>query len=74
MKTDGKIDGWQKVSADAGGFKGNLGADDYFGAAISGIGNLDNSALTDLAVGSPGKNDDGEDKGAIWILFMESKI
>jgi hypothetical protein len=74
MNTDGKIDGWQKVSVDAGGFKGNLEADDYFGAAISGIGNLDNSELTDLAVGSPGKDDDGEDKGAIWILFMERKI
>ena len=74
MNADGKIDGWQKVSASAGGFNGNLEADDYFGAAISGIGNLDNSELTDLAVGSPGKDDDGEDKGAIWILFMERKI
>lgn len=74
LKTDGKIDGWQKVSASAGGFQGNLEADDYFGAAISGVGNLDNNALTDLAVGSPGKDDDGEEKGAIWILFMEPKI
>ena len=73
LKTDGKIDGWQKVSASAGGFKGSLEANDYFGAAISGIGNLDNSELTDLAAGSPGKDNDGEDKGAIWILFMERK-
>lgn len=74
MKTDGKIDGWQKVSASAGGFNGNLEADDHFGAAISGVGNLDSNELTDLAVGAPGRDDAGEDKGAFWILFMERKI
>jgi hypothetical protein len=74
MKTDGKIDGWQKVSASAGGFNGNLEADDHFGAAIAGVGNLDSSELTDLAVGAPGRDDAGEDKGAFWILFMERKI
>ncbi len=74
MQADGKVDGWQKVSSSAGGFDGNLDADDHFGAAITGIGNLDNSELTDLAVGAPGDDDDGDDKGAVWILFMERKI
>ena len=74
MKTDGKVDGWQKVSGSAGGFDGNLDADDHFGAAITGIGNLDNSELTDLAVGAPGDDDGGADQGAVWILFMERKI
>ena len=74
MQTDGKVDGWQKVSEDTGGFNGELDADDHFGAAITGIGNLNNSGLADLAVGAPGDDDDGEDKGAVWILFMERKI
>ena len=74
MKADGKVDGWQKVSESAGGFDGNLDADDHFGAAITGIGNLDNSELTDLAVGAPGDDDGGADQGAVWILFMERKI
>ena len=74
MKADGKVDGWQKVSGSAGGFDGNLDADDHFGAAITGIGNLDNSELTDLAVGAPGDDDGGADQGAVWILFMERKI
>jgi len=74
MKADGKVDGWQKVSASSGGFEGNLNAGDHFGAAITGIGNLDNSELTDLAVGAPGSDDGGEDRGAVWILFMERKI
>ena len=74
MKTDGKVDGWQKVSGSAGGFDGNLGVEDHFGTAITGIGNLDNSELTDLAVGAPGDDAGGADKGAVWILFMERKI
>jgi hypothetical protein len=74
METDGKVGAWQKVSSSAGGFDGNLSADDHFGAAITGIGNLDNSGLEDLAVGAPGYDNDGEDQGAVWILFMERKI
>jgi hypothetical protein len=74
MQADGKVDGWQKVSGSAGGFGGNLDADDHFGAAITGIGNLDNSGLGDLAVGAPGDDDGGADQGAVWILFMERKI
>jgi hypothetical protein len=70
LKEDGNVDGWQKVSGTAGGFDGTLNADDHFGAAIAGIGNLDNSGLTDLAVGAPGDNDGGTDRGAVWILFM----
>ncbi|MCG6900502.1 MAG: integrin alpha [Gammaproteobacteria bacterium] len=73
MKTDGKVDAWQKVSESAGSFDGNLGADDRFGAAISGIGNLDNRDLADLAVGAPGDDDGDVDQGAVWILFMESR-
>jgi hypothetical protein len=72
MKTDGRVDAWQKVSESTGGFGGNLGTDDRFGAAISGIGNLDNSGLADLAVGAPGDDDGDVDQGAVWILFMES--
>jgi hypothetical protein len=74
MSTDGKVDAWQKVSSTAGGFNRNLKADDHFGAAITGIGNLDNNGLPDLAVGAPGDDDDGADKGAVWILFMERSI
>jgi hypothetical protein len=74
MKADGKVDGWQKVSSNAGGFGVNLDADDHFGAAVTGIGDLDNSELTDLAVGAPGDDAGGTDQGAAWILFMERKI
>ena len=74
MKTNGRVDGWQKVSSSAGGFNGTLVADDRFGAAISGIGDLDNRGLPDLVVGAPGDDDGGTDRGAVWVLFMERTI
>jgi hypothetical protein len=73
MKTDGRVDAWQQLSDSAGGFGGDLDADDHFGAAIAGIGNLDNSGLKDLAVGAPGDDSGGAERGAVWILFMERR-
>jgi len=72
METDGRVAAWQKVSNSAGGFGGNLEVDDHFGAAIAGIDDLDNDGFEDIAVGAPGDGDGGADRGALWILFMES--
>ena len=74
MNTDGKVGAWQQVSGSAGGFNGNLEAEDHFGAALAGIGDLNNSGVPDLAVGAPGDDDGGADQGAVWILFMEDRI
>ena len=74
METDGRVDGWQKVSASAGGFNGKLSANDHFGAAVTGIGDLDSRGIEDLAVGAPGDDAGGPNKGALWILFMERRL
>jgi len=74
MGTDGRVGDWQKIAQDTGGFNGNLDADDQFGAAITGIDDLDNNGVPDLAVGTPGDDDGGPDRGAAWILFMNSNI
>jgi hypothetical protein len=73
LDSDGRVDGWQKISKDAGNFNGNLDADDHFGAALAGIGNLDADGAEDLAVGAPGDDDGGTDKGAVWILFLQRR-
>lgn len=70
LDEDGRVNAWQKISSTSGGFGGNLDAEDRFGSAVDGIGNLDDSGGDDLAVGAPGDDDQGTDKGAIWILFM----
>ena len=74
MKTDGRVSGWQKVSSSAGDFNGKLNANDHFGAAVTGIGDLDSRGIEDLAVGAPGDDAGGTKKGALWILFMERRF
>jgi hypothetical protein len=71
LEDDGRVDAWQKVSRDEGGFGGDLDSGDLFGAALAGIDDLDNNGVVDLAVGAPGDDDGGEDKGAVWTLFMQ---
>jgi hypothetical protein len=72
---DGKVDGEQKLSPREGLLGASLAAGDRFGSAVAGIGNLDASRATDLAVGAPfadARGDDlGVDSGSVWILFMD---
>jgi len=67
LGTDGKVDGFQKISDTEGDFTGVLGFNDFFGTSVAGIGDLDDDGIEDIAVGA--SLDDG-DKGAVWILFM----
>ena len=73
MRSDGSVDDWQKISAKSGGFDGDLDAEDRFGAAVAGIGDIDDNGVPDLAVGSPGNDDGGPDRGAVWILFLNNE-
>lgn len=74
MDTDGRVSDWQKIAQDTGGFNGNLDSGDQFGAAVTGIDDLDNNGVPDLAVGTPGDDDAGTDRGAVWVLFMDRDI
>jgi FG-GAP repeat len=43
---------------------------DQLGKSIAAIGDLDNDGNVDLAVGAPGDDDGGSDRGAVYILFL----
>lgn len=45
---------------------------DRFGSAVTGIGDLDldSNAISEIAVGIPGRDEAAENAGAVWILFM----
>lgn len=62
----------QKISATTGNFTDSLDAGDQFGTAITTIGDLELDGVIDLAIGAPYDDDNGTDRGAIWILFMDN--
>jgi hypothetical protein len=71
MDQDGRVKSQQKIADGSGGFKGSLNDGDHFGDAVSTLGDLDGDGIPDLAVGAPGDDDGGTDRGAVWILFMD---
>jgi hypothetical protein len=72
LNGDGTVQSEQKISDGAGGFEGELDDSDEFGHALANIGDLNNDGITDLAVGVPNDDDGGTDRGAVWILFLNS--
>ncbi|MCP3906108.1 MAG: hypothetical protein GY715_20995 [Planctomycetes bacterium] len=68
----GQVQGEQKITEMLGGFMGDLDANDLFGASVASIGDLDDDGIEDLAVGAPGDDDGGTNRGAVWILFMNA--
>jgi hypothetical protein len=66
------VDSEQEISATEGNFKGTLLDNDRFGSAIAAIGDLEVDGVVDLVVGAPGDDSGGSDRGAVWVLFMDS--
>jgi cysteine-rich repeat protein len=62
----------QKISDTSGLFGGSLDDDDHFGMSVSLIGDLDNDGNPDIVVGACGDDDGGTDRGAVWVLFLNS--
>ena len=72
LNSDGTVKSHQKISDTQGGFLGTLDNDDSFGHAVTNLGDLDGDGFVDIAVGTAHDDDGGTDKGAVWILFLNS--
>lgn len=59
-----------EIGAGQGGFGGTLATGDVFGGSIAALGDLDGDGIGDLAVGAPGTDDGGAQRGAVWILRL----
>jgi cysteine-rich repeat protein len=72
LNADGTLKGTTKISQTSGGFGGTLDDFDQLGSAAAGIPDLNNDGRDDLAVGAIGDDDGGVDRGAVWVLFLDS--
>jgi hypothetical protein len=72
MQTDGTVRTHQEISESLGNFGGDLDDNDAFGSSVTSVGDLDGDGVSDLVVAAPRDDDGGLDRGAAWILFLNS--
>ena len=72
LNANGTVKAEQKISDTQGGFAGGLDDVDLFGISTVNIGDLDGDGVTDLAVGALFDDDGGLDRGAVWMLFLNT--
>ena len=72
MNLDGTVKSVQKISDTAGGFAGNLAAQDVFGITVAGLGDLDWDGNPDVAVGAGVAAPGAGNIGAIYVLFLNA--
>ncbi|RMF19152.1 MAG: hypothetical protein D6760_13370, partial [Deltaproteobacteria bacterium] len=70
LKADGSVKGDQKIRDTVGGFTGTHNDGDWFGGALSALGDLDGDGVGGLAGSAQVDDDGGLDRGAVWILFL----
>lgn len=73
----GDVVNYIEISANVGGFTGQLAGTNRFGSAITKINDLDGNGVDEIVVGEPFVDDynpityyGGVNSGAIWVLFM----
>ena len=74
LNASGAVLSHQKISATQGNFTGTLEFGDELGGAITSLGDLDGPgpSVGALAVGVINDDDGGPDRGAVYILFLNS--
>ena len=72
LNTNGTVKAEQKISSTVGGLTGPLDNSDFFGISVAGIGDLDGDSVEDIAVGAILDDDGGADRGALYVLFLNS--
>ncbi len=71
MTDSGYVKSEQKISSTSGNFNGVLDNSDAFGSYNSFLGDIDGDGYANIIVSASRDDDDGTDKGALWILNLK---
>jgi len=71
MNPDGTVRESSRISKTLGNFQGDLDDLDQFGRAAADIGDFDGDGIPDIVVGSARDDDGGNNRGSIWMLFLD---
>ncbi|MBN2015763.1 FG-GAP repeat protein [Candidatus Dojkabacteria bacterium] len=72
LNSNGTVRTHQKISSTQGSFTGTLDDNDYFGSSMAGLSDLNGDTVEDIAVGAQGDDDGNTNRGAVWVLFLNS--
>jgi len=72
LEPNGVVKAQQEISDVNGNFDGVLDSNDSFGWSISSIGDMDRDGIAEVAVGASSDDDGGANRGAVWVLFLDS--
>jgi len=72
LNANGTVSAFQKFSDTTGGFMGQLEDEDTFGLSLATLDDFDGDGDPNVAVGAPGDDDGGIDRGAIWVLALDA--
>lgn len=66
------LEDYLKLSSDTINFSDTLNNEDYFGSSVANLGDLNGDGIDDIAVGSINDDEGGTNRGAIYILFLDT--
>ncbi len=69
---DGTVKSEAKISQTSGGFAGPLLSNEFFGASLAVIGDLNQDGIDELAVGAPYKEAGPVSAGRVFVLFLDA--
>lgn len=70
LNKNGTVRTFKKITHGMNGFDDTINSHDNFGSSVTGLSDLDDDGVEDVAVGGYGYDGDGSMAGAVWILFM----
>lgn len=65
------VESSRKIDETQGNFNQLLTDGDQFATSLVSPGDIDNDGVVDIVAGLPYADDNGTDRGAVWILFMD---